>query len=98
MKTVNISLPESLAQLVTQEVRRGSYASISEFFRNILRNYLSEQGKKEEGLVFEEFDAQPLEKIRRSFEQTGLYNKKFIDGLIKGLAKSSPYVPKTSKS
>ncbi len=38
MRTViNISLPESLAKEVKNEVKEGKFASTSEFFRHILR-------------------------------------------------------------
>ena len=36
---VNISLPPSLLKEVQKEVKKGDYASTSEFFRQLLRSY-----------------------------------------------------------
>jgi len=36
---VNISLPPNLAREVKREVKRGDYASTSEFFRQLLRSW-----------------------------------------------------------
>lgn len=36
---VNISLPPHMANLVEKEVRKGSYATKSEFFRSLLRTW-----------------------------------------------------------
>jgi putative addiction module CopG family antidote len=35
--TMNISLPEEMAEEVRKEVRRGRYASVSEYFRFLMR-------------------------------------------------------------
>ena len=44
MRTViNISLPESLAKEVKNEVKEGKFASTSEFFRHILRVWNTEK-------------------------------------------------------
>ncbi len=34
---INISLPQGLNQMVQKEVKRGNYATKSEFFRHLLR-------------------------------------------------------------
>ncbi len=34
---INLSLPQELAGIVRREVRRGKFASTSEFFRHLLR-------------------------------------------------------------
>ena len=39
---INISLPAATAKMVRREVKKGKYASISEFFRSILRDYEEE--------------------------------------------------------
>lgn len=39
---INISLPAAMAKLVRREVKKGKYASISEFFRYLLREYEKE--------------------------------------------------------
>jgi len=36
---VNISLPPDVSSMVHKEVRLGGYASVSEFFRHLLRNH-----------------------------------------------------------
>ncbi|MEK7536824.1 MAG: ribbon-helix-helix domain-containing protein [Patescibacteria group bacterium] len=50
---INISLPQELTKIVKKEVRVGNYASVSEFFRHLLRTHEL---------------AQELEKSRREFE------------------------------
>jgi Arc/MetJ-type ribon-helix-helix transcriptional regulator len=54
---INISLPKSLSNEVKKEVKKGSFASTSEFFRHLLRVW------KEESLYRE------LEKSRKEFSQ-----------------------------
>ncbi|HSX40346.1 MAG TPA: ribbon-helix-helix domain-containing protein [Candidatus Saccharimonadales bacterium] len=44
---VNISLPSQLETIVIEAVKRGNYASKSEFFRHLLRNYLENDLAKE---------------------------------------------------
>ena len=40
---INISLPTSMAQIVDNAISDGHYASKSEFFRNLLRNWMETQ-------------------------------------------------------
>jgi len=40
---INISLPKTMADLVNREVRKNSYASKSEFFRFLIRNWSEKQ-------------------------------------------------------
>ena len=40
---INISLPKSMADLVNREVKKNSYASKSEFFRFLIRNWSEKQ-------------------------------------------------------
>lgn len=40
---ITISLPRALAKLVKEEVRSGKYATTSEFFRNLLRDWQEEK-------------------------------------------------------
>jgi len=54
---INISLPAEMVKIVKQEVKRGKYASVSEFFRTLLRDY------EEESKLLAE-----LEAIDREFE------------------------------
>ncbi len=44
---VNISLPENLAKDMRSEVKRGQFASTSEFFRHLLRAYKQDALAKE---------------------------------------------------
>jgi len=46
---VNISLPQQLNDIVETEVATGKFASKSEFFRNLLRNYMELKLAKELG-------------------------------------------------
>ena len=50
---INISLPQELTKIVKKEVRVGNYASVSEFFRHLLRTHEL---------------TRELEKSRREFE------------------------------
>jgi len=36
---INISMPAEMAKAVKREVKKGQYASVSEFFRALLREY-----------------------------------------------------------
>jgi len=54
---VNISLPAETAKMVKREVKKGKYASVSEFFRSLLRDY------EEESEILDE-----LEEIDREFK------------------------------
>ncbi|MEK7121355.1 MAG: ribbon-helix-helix domain-containing protein [Patescibacteria group bacterium] len=50
---INISLPEEMAKAVEREVKKGQFASTSEYFRHLLRTHEL---------------AEELEKSRREFE------------------------------
>lgn len=91
MSTVTISLPGQLTKKVDIEAKKQGFATRSEFIRSLIRRYFGS-----EDLTFEEFAPQPLDKIRKEFEKTGKYNKKFIDSLMRGLKESSLYESKTS--
>lgn len=93
MRTINISLPDSFADKIFQEVKKGGFASVSEYVRSLIRR----QVMSEEDFEFEVFEKKPLREIRRDFERTGLYNKKFIDSVVKGLSQSSIYASKATK-
>lgn len=97
MRTINISLPESLAQVVQEKVKKEGYASFSEFFRTLLRRHLEETEPARE-LPIREFRPVSLDELRQSLEATGLYNKRFIDSVIKGFSRSSSYEDKAFKA
>lgn len=44
---INISLPSQLEDVVNMAVKRGNYASKSEFFRHLLRNHMEQDLQKE---------------------------------------------------
>lgn len=48
-------------------------------------------------LEFLPFEKKPLSQVRKEFEKTGKYSKKFVDNLIKGLSESSLYEDKAAK-
>lgn len=94
MATVTLSLPEQIIKKLDREAKKSGFSTRSEYVRNILRTHFSD--KSGGTLEFKPFVPKPLEEIRKSFEKTGLYNKKFIDSVINGLSKSSFYENKTS--
>lgn len=91
MSTVTISLPSQTAKKVDDEAKKQGFATRSEFIRSLIRRYFGS-----EELAFEEFVPRPLDEIRKEFEKTGKYSKKFIDSLMVGLKESSLYDGKTS--
>ena len=86
MATMTISLPDKIARKVDFEAKKQGFATRSEFVRSLLRQHL-----QPEPIEFEPFVKVPLAQVRKEFEATGKYNKKFIDGLIRGLKNSSVY-------
>lgn len=40
---INISMPAETVKFIKQEVKKGKYASVSEFFRALLRDYEEEK-------------------------------------------------------
>lgn len=92
MVTLNISLPQKLAQQVDLQVASGEFASRSEFIRTLLRLYEAMTGKTQVApLEFIEFKKRPIKEIEAEFLATGKYSKKFVKGIIAGLSKSSVY-------
>lgn len=39
---INISLPKEFTRVIEKAVKKGKYASTSEFFRNLLRSWMEE--------------------------------------------------------
>ncbi len=83
--TVTISLPLSFAQQMDYAVKTEGFATRSEFIRNLLRRYFTR------GLEIETFIPVPTAEIKENLANTGKYNRKFINSVTKGLAKSSIY-------
>ena len=92
MATVTISLPDQIAKNIDSEAEREGFATRSEFIRSLVRKYFTAESE----LKFEEFIPRPLEEVKKEFEKTGKYNKKFINSLVRGLKESSIYEGKTS--
>jgi antitoxin ParD1/3/4 len=47
MSTVNISLPEALKAYVDEQVAKGSYGTVSEFFRDLIRQDQKRRAKED---------------------------------------------------
>lgn len=97
MRTINISLPDSLAQQLDAATTVRGFASRSEFLRDLLRKYLEGKNAAKFPLPIVVYKKQPLDKVRRDMEVSGKYNKKFVDSVIKGLARSSVYARQAPK-
>ena len=65
---INISMPAETVKFIKQEVKKGKYASVSEFFRALLRDYEKESkllaGLEESHREFKEGKG----KVLRSFK------------------------------
>ena len=85
MSTITISLPNFTARQLDEEIQIKGFATRSEFIRDLLRRYFTQE------LKFETFEPQPLDKVKLELAKTGKYNQKFIESVVKGLAKSSIY-------
>lgn len=97
MRTINISLPDKLAQELDAVAAVRGFASRSEFLRNLLRKYLEGETDAKFPLPIIVYKKKPLAKIRQEMEASGKYNKKFIDSVVSGLARSSVYEGKAAK-
>ncbi|MFC1790456.1 ribbon-helix-helix domain-containing protein [Patescibacteria group bacterium] len=92
MQTINISLPQKLSSQVEEIIKREGYASKSEFFRNLIRLYLSLTTSSPKPLRLSPYKKQPLEKVKKSLEKSNRnYSQAFINSVIKGLGESSIY-------
>ena len=45
-KTINISVPQSMAEFIEHEVESGEYASTSDFFRTLVRGYQARRSER----------------------------------------------------
>ena len=85
MTTVTISLPEKIAKKMDEKTKQEGFATRSEFVRNLLRSYFSEEQS------FEEFTHIPPQELKLELARTGKYSEKFIESVVKGFKKSSLY-------
>jgi len=97
MRTINISLPDKLAQDLDATAALRGFASRSEFLRDLLRKHLENKSEARFPLPIMVYKKQPLEKVRQDMEASGKYNKKFVDSVVRGLARSSIYAGKATK-
>lgn len=89
MRTVNISLPENLAERIEVLLAQKEFVSRSEVVRTALRVYFTlEQGKAPVELV--PFAKLPLSKIKKELSKAG-HDSAFVESMIKGLKESSVY-------
>lgn len=86
MATITISLPNQIVKTIDVEAKNQGFATRSEFIRSLLRRYLGGGETR-----FEAFTSQSLEQIKFELTKTGKYSEKFINSVIRGLAKSSVY-------
>lgn len=63
---INISLPAPLTKQLKNEVKKGRYASTSEFVRMLFRNYLEEQAQNAQVAQSEEDFTQGNYKVLNS--------------------------------
>ena len=54
---INISMPAETVKFIKQEVKKGKYASVSEFFRALLREYEENKALAELEEIDREFKA-----------------------------------------
>lgn len=85
MTTFTISLPDQIAQVVDRETKKLGFATRSEFVRDVLRKYMSEEAK------FEVYNPTSVTDVKLQLAKTGKYTQKFIESVTKGLSKSSLY-------
>ncbi|MBI5358255.1 hypothetical protein HZB69_01335 [Candidatus Amesbacteria bacterium] len=84
MATLTISLPTQFITQINTEVKAQG-ATRSEFFRALLRKYFTKS------IEFKPFVKIPLGQIRDELKESGKYNDKFINSVVKGFSKSSYY-------
>ncbi len=90
MSTLTISLPAQIASRIDEETQKQGFATRSEFIRSLLRRYFAQEPP------FEVFTTKPLKEIEQELAKTGKYSQKFIDSVLRGLSRSSPYANQTS--
>ena len=68
MSTLNISLPEAMKRFVEEQVRRGQYASASDYIRALVRDDQKRQAQDElEAKLLEALDSNDLEAVTPEF-------------------------------
>jgi antitoxin ParD1/3/4 len=89
MSTVNISLPESMKAYIDEQVSTGGYGTVSEFFRDLVRQDQKRKAKESlETLLLEGLDSgastpmssQDWEDIRRAVQGKIAQQQKLNNG------------------
>jgi len=89
MKTVNISLPESLATQIDMLLGQKEYSSRSEVVRTALRVFFTFQ-KSSSDVELIPFKKRPVDEVKKEMITAG-HSKEFVSSVIHGLEKSSIY-------
>lgn len=89
MRTVNITLPESLVRETETLVDRGEYTSRSEVLRTALR-FLFALEKERTSPELIQFSKRPLTEIKEELIKAG-HRPEFVRSVVGGLKKSSVY-------
>jgi antitoxin ParD1/3/4 len=89
MSTINISLPESMKVYIDEQIAKGGYGTVSEFFRDLIRQDQKRKAKEHlETLLLEGLEsgsstpmsAQNWEEIRQAVQEKIAQKKKLSDG------------------
>lgn len=89
MTTINVSLPESLAEKVELLLAQKEYASRSEVIRTALRVFFTLEAR-EETVELLPFVKRPLNEVKAELLEAG-QKPEFVESVVSGLKKSSVY-------
>lgn len=90
MTTMNISLPNALADQLDQMVNKFAFSSRSEFVRAILRRVMVDSSALEESVSFpfKKPVSRSTRSVMKAFKDEGKYSKVFLKDLKAGLDSS----------
>lgn len=71
LTTINVSLPASLKEFVSEQVRAGAYGSVSEYVRMLIRNAWREAGGQETGKANRRNGARVRPRLAARVQQAG---------------------------
>ncbi len=89
MSTINISLPETMKAYIDEQVSKGGYSTVSEFFRDLIRQDQKRKAKENlEDLLLEGIQSgsttpmstQDWEDIRLAVQEKMTHQQKLNDG------------------
>lgn len=93
MAMMSVSISDRMLPRLDEARRRRGFRSRAAFIRSLINEEVHKEPQKAE-FEIRVFRKKPLAEVRRAFEITGKYSKKFIDDVIDGLAHSSIYAGK----